>query len=59
MLNAFKLCLPKKGKTMFKSLQAFPLEAFRRPDVNTAEVKFSTVLAKNVTSILGFKVLNG
>lgn len=59
MLNAFTLCLPKKTNTMFKSLQAFPLETFRRPDVNTAEVKFSTVLAKNVTSILGFKVLNG
>ena len=38
---------------------AFPLETFKRPDVNTAEVKFSTVLAKNVTSVLGFKVLNG
>ena len=44
---------------MFKSLQAFPTETFRRPAVNTAEVKFSTVLAKNVTSILTFKVLNG
>ena len=38
---------------------AFPLETFKRPDVNTAEVKFSTLLAKNVTSVLGFKVLNG
>ena len=38
---------------------AFPLETFKRPGVNTAEVKFSTVLAKNVTSVLGFKVLNG
>ena len=59
MLNAFTLCLPKKANIVFKSLQAFPLETFKRPDVNTAEVKFSTVLAKNVTSVLGFKVLNG
>ena len=57
MLNAFTLCLPKKANIVFKSL-AFPLETFKRPDVNTAEVKFSTVLAKNVTSVLGFKVLN-
>ena len=58
MLNAFTLCLLKKANIVFKSL-AFPLETFKRPDVNTAEVKFSTVLAKNVTSILEFKVLNG
>ena len=44
---------------MFNSLQAFPLETFRQPNVNTAGVKFSTVLAKNVTSTLAFKVLNG
>lgn len=53
MLNAFTLCLPKKANIVFKSL-AWPGLA-----VNTAEVNFSTVLAKNVTSILGFKVLNG
>ena len=28
-------------------------------DIITAAVKFSTVPAKNVTSILAFKVLNG
>lgn len=49
----------KNASIMFNSLQAFPLETFRQPNVNTAGVKFSTVLAKNVTSTLAFKVLNG